>query len=181
MSQLIHENGNKSFVILEDKESWDEASNAFYEKTKWSDHQLGIPVLFNFYHGIELILKGFLANEEDIKPNHKISELLRNAYKNNPEAETFMIIEKYTVTEKMPCILQCFFEDCISKDYDSPVDIWYQALKYPEGLHNKTRYEFKHVSLMFHSSVGSLFYEELANDIEKICNYVHSRHPNRYY
>ena len=32
----------------------------YAEETKWSDHQIIIPLLFNFYHGLELFLKGLL-------------------------------------------------------------------------------------------------------------------------
>lgn len=39
-----------------------ELSDAQYrESTTWSDHRIGVAVLFNFYHGVELVLKGFLA------------------------------------------------------------------------------------------------------------------------
>src|SRR4030042_2804305 len=35
-------------------------SEEYEEGTRWSDHTIIIPLLFNLYHGIELLLKGFL-------------------------------------------------------------------------------------------------------------------------
>ena len=32
----------------------------YEEQTKWSDHNISLPLLYNFYHGIELLLKGFV-------------------------------------------------------------------------------------------------------------------------
>ncbi|MDQ7075608.1 MAG: hypothetical protein Q9O24_10765 [Gammaproteobacteria bacterium] len=52
--------------IILSKNEWivvsdDEATIEEYEKkTAWSDHQVIIPVLFNFYHGLELFLKGLM-------------------------------------------------------------------------------------------------------------------------
>ena len=42
------------------------------DATRWSDHILIIPLLFNLYHGIELLVKGFLLITPgvDVKPRH---------------------------------------------------------------------------------------------------------------
>lgn len=46
-------------------------------ETKWSDHSLVIPLLFDFYHGVEVLLKGFLAYKGKLaKKNHRLSLLL---------------------------------------------------------------------------------------------------------
>ena len=54
--------GNKNYVVSEysesvtEKESW----QIFELQTKWNDQNIGIPILFNFYHGLELYMKGLL-------------------------------------------------------------------------------------------------------------------------
>jgi len=65
----------------------------YEEKTRWSDHKLIIPLLFNLYHGIELLAKGFLlaAPNQNVKPKHSIGKLCRQfsrAYPNgcNPRS-----------------------------------------------------------------------------------------------
>ncbi len=69
---LIVESGNK-LVVISDREITEE----FYEKeTRWADHNIALPLLFNFYHGLEVILKGFLvAKGMNINHTHKLTEL----------------------------------------------------------------------------------------------------------
>ena len=53
--------GNLHLVTL-DKEISEEE---YDEMTKWSDFNI-FPILFNFYHGLELLMKGFLpASDND--------------------------------------------------------------------------------------------------------------------
>ena len=35
-----------------------ESFEIYEEKTKWNDFKIGVPVLFNYYHGLELLMKG---------------------------------------------------------------------------------------------------------------------------
>ena len=47
----------------------------FREMTKWSDFRIAVPLLFNFYHGVELLLKGFLIAKNEFQSIHQISIL----------------------------------------------------------------------------------------------------------
>ena len=53
-----------------------ESREIYEEKTKWNDFKIGVPVLFNYYHGLELLMKGLLQeiNVEPRKKNHKLTE-----------------------------------------------------------------------------------------------------------
>ena len=58
----MEKQGNKTIIVSEysenitEKQSWKN-----YELlTNWNDQNIGIPVLFNFYHGLELFMKGLL-------------------------------------------------------------------------------------------------------------------------
>jgi hypothetical protein len=52
--------GNQFVVVSDDEISLER----YASETKWSDHSLVVPLLFDFYHGIEVLLKGFLASKE---------------------------------------------------------------------------------------------------------------------
>jgi hypothetical protein len=51
--------GNKFSITVDYDESLNEVEQdeAFNEKIKWNDNHIGIPLLFNYYHGIELFIK----------------------------------------------------------------------------------------------------------------------------
>ena len=43
----------------------------FAEETKWADHNLCLPILFNFYHGIEVLMKGILRFKSIVNNTHE--------------------------------------------------------------------------------------------------------------
>lgn len=48
----------------------------YEEETRWSDHAIIAPTIFNLLHGLELLVKGFLvARGVAIRKEHKISRL----------------------------------------------------------------------------------------------------------
>ena len=55
------EQGNVFVVIKDHKISEKELT----EETKWSDFKIMVPILYNFYHGLELLMKGFLILIKD--------------------------------------------------------------------------------------------------------------------
>ena len=57
-------------------------SKEYEEAVYWSDHKSVIPVLFNFYHRTELMLKGLILPPKDELQNHKITATLENLKKN---------------------------------------------------------------------------------------------------
>ena len=99
------------------------------EATRWSDHTLVIPLLFNLYHGIELLVKGFLLITPGItvKAKHSIQRLCRDfsaAYPDEIEINSFL--QKYTEENQLPVLLSKFLEDNTLTFADL-----YQALRSP--------------------------------------------------
>ena len=131
----------------------------YFERTKWSDHMVAMPLLFNFYHGIELMLKGFatLTAPPSSMPTHKLSALASdfNAQYSNQAIANFL--SKYLEINHVPGPLRRFLvESKIS------VDQYYQALKYPESNSGSA---YMHHNLYYQSDWGVPFYEELRDDI----------------
>jgi hypothetical protein len=145
---------NAHVVISDEEISWDQ-----YERvTKWTDHRLVIPVLFDFYHGIEIILKGFLvAANIAPKTNHKLSQLVSTFEKQFPENAIDAMLRKYTVQEKLPELLSAF-----CRTSGITIDNYYQALKYPKSTSGDV---YKHCPLKYRGEEGVPFFEDLAKDI----------------
>lgn len=122
--------GNKS-IIFSDQESDEEKSwNAYIDKTKWNDFNIGVPVLFNFYHGLELFMKGLLQElNPDVRvTNHKLTELelkLKSAIPEIPES--LLNILNIHLSSRSP--FHNFFQT-----NKLGVDKFYELLKYPESL-----------------------------------------------
>lgn len=57
VENIIEETINQGnlHVISSPSLTWEK----YDQDTKWSDHKIIIPTLFNLYHGFEVILKGF--------------------------------------------------------------------------------------------------------------------------
>ena len=146
-----------AYVVSSDKEiSWDQ-----YERdTKWSDHRLVIPVLFDFYHGIEVILKGFLvAVGAPAETNHRLSHLVSEFEAKFPEHAIGVIAKKYIAQDQLPDVLASFCETS-----DVTIDDYYQALKYPQSTHCNV---YKHYPLEYKGEEGIPFFEDLAKDIKE--------------
>ncbi|WP_126456004.1 hypothetical protein [Sulfuriflexus mobilis] len=133
----------------------------YLNKTKWSDHNLIIPLLFDFYHGLEVLLKGFLVAEDiKIKTNHKLSDLhssFETYYSNNKLSQ---YIEKYITQNKLPVLLNEFCEEC-----GMSMDEYYQALKYPESTKGKP---YRHTPLKYKGEQGVPFFKDMLNDIRSL-------------
>lgn len=81
----------------------------YAQETKWSDHSLVIPLLFDFYHGLEVLLKGFLvAKGQSTKKNHKLSELLADFDSEFPGRNFGAIARKYIAQDQLPELLKAF-------------------------------------------------------------------------
>jgi len=116
--------GNVHMVVSDGNLSWDE----YFQKTKWSDFFIIEPVLFCFYHGLELTLKGLilLVDSKEVKPVHSISGLYKrlSTLKKVPE-DIKKIIGKY-VTENNDSMVSGFLTEN-KKDIDG----LYESLRYP--------------------------------------------------
>lgn len=118
--------GNKSTLItkgdLTETDFWAE----YNEITKWNDNNIAIPLLFNFFHGSELILKGLIINcgGKLERNDHKLSNLLAKL-KNCPSPPEKNVLEHF---EKI--IENNGFEDFF-KENNTSIDSFYEIFKYP--------------------------------------------------
>jgi hypothetical protein len=145
---------------------------ASYEKTKYSDYSIIYPLLFLFYHWIELILKGFLLVlvEEDPdtkKPDtkkiahHNVIKLLKQFKENySTEKDIIIFFEKYTKKNNMPSFLKVFFnENKLS------VKNYHGFFRYPLDKNFNIRYDYS--SIKYTNRKGLIFFKELLEDIDR--------------
>ena len=122
---------------ISDSESWE----IYEEKTKWNDFKIGVPVLFNYYHGLELLMKGLLQeiNVEPRKKNHKLTEyyaqIIVHESKFTPEIINTLgqFLKKNNRFEK-------FFTD-----NGGSVDDFYIMLRYPGPIKENVHFGFRHI------------------------------------
>ncbi|WP_243318920.1 hypothetical protein [Geothrix paludis] len=143
---------NASGVVFIGAVDWDE----YLEATKWSDHSIGIAILFNFFHGIEVLLKGFLSLKAASPPrHHRLSEILMEFEKEYPGTRLSSLVREYT-EELCPYspLGQFFRTNAIS------VDEWYEALKYPES---KSGRSYRHTDLKYGGLDTVHFWKSIGN------------------
>ncbi|MEX0906090.1 MAG: hypothetical protein WD604_09780 [Balneolaceae bacterium] len=154
-SNKTYQQGNTNYYISSDPIS----AEKLEEETNWSDFNLVLPLLFNFYHGLEVLLKGFICLQENsIAKTHRLGELLAIFNKFYPNSKLIHLFEKYIHSEKLPSILADF---CIKSS--TTMDEFYLSLKYPEKNH-KVAYNYN--PLMFTGEKCKLSFKELRDDIQ---------------
>jgi HEPN domain-containing protein len=123
----MEKQGNKDSVWSSGEHDDVELDRIFENGIKWSDRNMAIPILFNFYHGVELILKGLIlrcGGELPSKRKHDLNYLL----------------SILSSTQDAPdMVLTNFFSELISydpngffKSNNKEVSKYYELLKYPE-------------------------------------------------
>ena len=154
-SQLV-ENNNRKWVT-----SCTPISNCDYNiQTQWSDFNIAIPILFNFYHGIELVLKFLISEKQEMDKNHRILDMLNavdEIYKdceNYADVKDILFIIKTSTTDiPKNSIINKFLEN-----NNVGIDLWYQFLKYP--LDTKENI-FKHNDLINNQESVLDFWREI--------------------
>ena len=138
----------------------------YRQMTKWSDFRIFVPTLFNFFHGIELILKG--ANYKialpSSNPDHKLSALLANFKTNYPNAvELISIFEKYIFPNSTECMtLSTFYVSNRIADSSR----FYEVFKYPYSKDFK--FDFDYGDLRNLDANGVNFFKQIIIDIQII-------------
>ena len=133
----MEKQGNKQMIFSDhDPNLTEEDSWKLYEhKTRWNDFSLGVPVLFNFYHGLELIMKGLLQHIGELpnRATHNLSEYYK-IINNNSDAFSGELVQliKSFVSEENP------FQDFFNENNGS-VDDFYLFLR--------LRFRFFHFTL----------------------------------
>ena len=135
----------------------------YAEATRWSDHKIIIPLIFNLLHGIELLTKGFILVDaaETIDKQHNIYELREKFKQKYPDQATIIeFLEKYTSTDHMPALLRRFLED-----NGLQVEKLYQALRYPSPDFSML---LTYSSLKYHGEEGISFFTDLSAAIKEV-------------
>jgi len=150
--------GNVFVVIKNHKISEKE----LIEETRWSDFNVMVPILYNFYHGLELLVKGFLILVKDynFKKTHNIRKLLNDFctnYKKN--IEIIKLLNKYADINLMPKILSKFL-----KENKINVSGFYIFLRYPFGKRNEKK--FSYYRLHGNEEEGLNLFKEMVSDID---------------
>ena len=163
--------GNRTTIISKsdgERDNWDK----YEELTRWNDFNIGVPILFNFYHGLELMLKGLIlecgGNLE--AKNHKLSNLLGKlkSSESPPSDGVIQIFDKYV--NHGPFIE--FFNS-----NDSNIDNFYQLLKYPESMKNE---QFRFYEIRGTEKKGLTRFKEIRHDIQNLREEIIKWNKTRY-
>lgn len=152
---------NTWVVISEHPIDWEK----YDETTKWSDFKIFVPILYNFYHAIELLLKGFVLlkkTDDSVKLDHDIERLL--AIFNKQYSEQCCLtsaLNKYIGVNIASSVLSAFF-----KENDCSSNRFYELLRYPSDLRLKKF--FSYMQLKYNAKQAISFFEELQGDIAYI-------------
>ena len=160
VAQQIVASGNLSGVVSTQPISTKE----FDARTKWSDTNLSLPLFFNFYHGLETTMKGFLAAKKvSVGRQHNLSNLLNEVNRVHPGEPVFNLMSNYIEMERLPSPLKEFFEG-----NDITPDLFYQALKYSDVQIKRKKIEVSHLRLKYGGSGTTNFYDQIATDANEI-------------
>jgi hypothetical protein len=163
----MEKQGNEKLIIsLYDSNQTDQESHEnYYQKTKWNDFNIGVPILFNFYHGLELCMKGLLQ-EVGIKPTNKTHKL-NGYFKLIKENKSLFIPEIITSIGKVLDENNPFSE--FFKSNNSNVDNYYQLLRYPESIKGD---DFLHGEIRGKEKIGLKNFESIKNGCVEIENAI---------
>jgi hypothetical protein len=156
----MEKQGNRNFILSDAKEDQDDSWSEYENNTRWNDMNVGVPILFNFYHGLELMMKGLtLEVSKDVKLDHNIESIYKNlaAMQDGISQELISLFSKY-IGEDSP--FQQFFKD----NNSSPKD-FFNILKYPESK-KKARFSFS--TIRGNEDNGLKRFIEIRNDINNI-------------
>jgi hypothetical protein len=164
----MEKQGNKSLIVslYEQNETDQESHENYYQKTKWNDFNIGVPILFNFYHGLELCMKGLLQEigKLPINKTHKLTDYFKIISENE-----FLFIPK--IISSIGKVLNNenpFFE--FFKSNNSNVDKYYQLLRYPESA--KGNNHFFYGEIRGKENIGLNNFESIKNSCVEIENAI---------
>ena len=131
----------------------------YNEATKWSDRNIAEPLFFNLYHGIELLLKGYLI---ELKERYEIMTLFQEFKKTTQNNLVTNTLQKYIGSDaELVEPLKSFFQK-----NNITVNEYYNALRYPLTFNRKK--SFNHYELKRLENKNISFYKELKDDINKL-------------
>lgn len=150
-----------TWVLVRDYREGGITPEEYKQATRWSDHSIIIPLIFNLLHGIELLSKGFLLADRDepVSKTHKISAIRDRVVARFPDEDVINgFLSKYTDVREMPELLARFLDA-----NELSVDQLYQAFRYPSPDFVETH---NYIGLKYQGDAGTPFFEDLAKDID---------------
>ena len=157
--------GNRAGALMKKTDDFQEIEEQYRQQTKWSDTRILMPILFNFFYGIELFLKGikYLDKLPTKPPHHKLKELLID-FKIHHPIKTVLneIFEYYRFPDEGYPILYDFY--MTNEIVDS--SMFFENFKYPSNKSFDKMYNFK--SLKRNHEKGIIFFEKIVSDIDHI-------------
>jgi hypothetical protein len=121
---------------LNESDSWQN-----YElKTKWNDNNIGVPILFNFYHGLELYMKGLLELKNiEVASTHNLKSLF----------ETKKANETLYSEPLVSLLSQHILDSKIEKSFFEPNGLsmsdFYICFRYPKNNKGNKMYQFQNI------------------------------------
>jgi len=147
------------FVVIKDHEI---SEKELIEETRWSDFNIIVPIFYNFYHGLELLMKGslILIKDYNFKKTHDIKKLLNDFCTNyKKDIKIIKILNKYADINLMPKILSKFL-----KENKINVNKFYIFLRYPFDKRNEKK--FSYYQLHGNEEEGLNLFKEMVSDID---------------
>lgn len=160
VSRQIASEGNAWFLV---REKGPISPQEYDNATMWSDHRIVIPLLFSLFHGLELLVKGFLLfdPEEQVKKEHNLCGLcarFKHRYPNATQINDFL--DKFTCLSRMPEFLRHFLTE-----NEIGVDKLYESLRYPSPDFQTIRL---YSSLQYQQEEGSRFFSDLCQELQVV-------------
>lgn len=138
---MMENSGNKTTVFSDVFESDEEGWQHYDEVTKWTDMKIGVPLLFNFYHGIELFMKGVLIKCDTTKTlrksGHDIERLLKELQSLTDNKPPNFLIETLQKAIDTNGPFNQFFEI-----NNLSVSRYHELLRYPENAQETQTFSY---------------------------------------
>lgn len=169
----MEKQGNKSMIFSNPIDDEELAWLQYEDKTRWNDFNVGVPILYNFYHGLELYMKGLIYSDDSAgrSTNHRLTELFEKlkapAY--SIPIRILDILER-NLTERSP------FHEFFERNGGN-VDNYYEFLRYPESKRN---IHFNFSMIRGTEEIGLYKFKEIRSDVvslkEEIVTWNKSKH-----
>ncbi len=159
----MEKQGNHYIILSAGSASEEETWDNYHEKTRWNDNNIALPVLFNFYHGIELILKGLTIQcGSHFERTHILSELLNNLSKSKkpPQNDLLVLLEE---------ILD-FDPNGFYSENKTSSDKAYLLFRYPEVYNDEDKKKYQVLSNLIKAKgeIGLVTFKEIRDYSYKV-------------
>lgn len=126
------------------------------EALRWSDFRIGVPVLFNLFHGIELTMKAFLIHAgTSVPPHHRLGDLLTAFEALHGDSDLAHVLNACIRDIDQDVPLGRFLATNATS-----IDAWYQTLKYPETRGGDS---VNHCDLQFGADATLAFWQSMGD------------------